>query len=506
VIEWLPAVTAAAYVVLVIVKFPAIVRGLYSDSDAAGAFVLAELIPGHGTIEIPRFGWWTSLWWLLATRDLPGHEHLWEITAYPFALATAAIVGWATWRVAGRWAGFTAAAVTVLVGPDALRFLMLVNIHASTTFTAAVLGAYLVFLTRSRSWLLAVLVGALVGANAASDPLLWIAGIVPFVIAASVLALAIQARAVAIRAATMLGACIFTAVATNLVMASLGFHVIPVGVEFARVGDLVPNLASLGRSIALLFGADFSYPPPYPSDPLRYIVMLLAFAGLAALALAALRLSVRRPDPTMWAYGCYWVASAVLLSVAYWATNIGAGGPGVKYMLSLAPAAGVGVALLTAGSSRSRIVASLAIALVGAVNISSIAHGHAEFDFGPSRSGAQLLRLLEQKGLTRGYASYGNSHSLTWNSGMRVLVAPVLTCDPSGALCRNSYFTIDSWYQERPGRSFLIADGPSKPPVAEYGRPSEVLSTISGVTVYVYPYDLARHLRADPDPALSKES
>jgi len=65
-----------------------------------------------------------------------------------------------------------------------------------------------------------------------------------------------------------------------------------------------------------------------------------------------------------------------------------------------------------------------------------------------------------------------------------------------------SYFTIDSWYEERPGRSFLIANGLSKPP-AEYGRPSEVLRTGSGITIYVYPYDLARHIRADPDPALS---
>jgi hypothetical protein len=501
VIEWLPAVTAAAYVVLVVLKFPAIVRALYWNSDAAGAFVLAELIPGHGTIEIPRFGWWTSLWWLLATRHLPGHEHLWEITAYPFALATAAIVGWATARVAGRWAGLAAAAVTILVGPFAIQFLMLVNIHASTPFTAAVLAAYLVLLAESRSWLLAALIGVFVGANAASDPLLWIAGIVPFVIAASVLALASQRRAVASRATGMLGASVLSAVATDLLMASLGYHVIPVGLQLADIADLVPNLTSLGRSIALLFGANFSFPPAYPSDPLRYVVMLFALAGVGAI-LAAARLSVRRSEPTVCAYACYWATSAALISVAYWATNIGSGGPGVKYMLSLAPAAGVGVALLATGSPRGRIAASLAIALVGLVNISSIVNGRAEPDFGPNRYGPRLIRLLEQRGLTHGYASYWNAQSLTWNSRMRVLVAPVSTCDPSGALCRNSYFTIDSWYVERPGRSFLIANGLSKPP-AEYGRPSEVLRTVSGVTVYVYPYDLARHIRADPDPALS---
>jgi hypothetical protein len=502
VIEWLPAVTAAAYIVLVIMRFPAIVRALYWDSDAAGAFVLAELIPGHGTIEIPRLGWWTSLWWLLATRHLPGHEHLWEITAYPFALATAVIVGWATSRVAGRWSGLTAAAVTILVGPFAIQFLMLVNIHASTPFAAAVLAAYLVLLAESRSWLLAALIGVLVGANAASDPLLWIAGIVPFVLAASVLALATRRRAVASRAATMLGASVLSALATDLLMASLGYHVIPVGLQLAGIADLVPNSMSLGRSIALLFGADFSFRPAYPSDPLRYVIMLLAFAGLGALLFAAARLSKGRRDPRVRAYAYYWATSAVLISVAFWASNIGSGGPGVKYMLTLAPAAGAGVSLLTAGSSRGRIAASLAIAAVGMVNISSIAHGRAEPDVGPNRYGPQLIRLLEREGLTRGYASYREAQSLTWNSGMRLLVAPVSTCDPGGALCRNSYFTIDSWYDERPGRSFLIANGLSNPP-AEYGRPSEVLRPSSDITVYVYPYDLARQIRADPGQALS---
>src|SRR5438093_10956439 len=200
-IEWLPALSAVAYVVLVAVRFPTLVRALYWDSDAAGAFVLGELLRGHGTVEIPRFGWWTSLWWLLATRELPGHAHLWEATGYVFALATVALVGWATWRVAGRWAGVTAAAAAVVVGPKALTSLLTVNFHTSTPFTAAVLAFYLVLLARSRSWVLAVAVGVLAGVNGASDPLLWIAGIAPFGLAAGFLARATKRREIAIRAA-----------------------------------------------------------------------------------------------------------------------------------------------------------------------------------------------------------------------------------------------------------------------------------------------------------------
>ena len=497
---------AAAYVLVVILKFPALVRALYWNGDGAGAFVLAELIPGDGTIEIPRFGFWTSLWWLVATRGLPRHEHLWEATAYAFALATAVIVGWATARVAGRWAGVAAGALTVVLGPLALTFLMLVNMHTSTPFTTAVLGAYLVLLGHNRSWVLAGLVGVLAGVNAASDPLLWAAGIAPFVVGAGVLATATRSRVVASRAALVLGVTIVGALATNRVMASLGFHVIPVGFEPARLADLGPNLLSLGRSIALLFGANFVTRPTYPSDPLRYAVMLFAFCALGATLLAAVRFTVRRSEPRVRAYSCYWATGALLVSFFIWASNLGSGGGyggTVQYMLAFAPAAGVGVALLAVGSPTARLAASLAIAAVGTVNVAGIAHGKAQLAFPTSVYGPQVIRLLEREGLTRGYAGLWDAQSLTWNSGMRIHVAPVSTCDPSGALCRNSYFTIDSWYDERPGRSFLIANGVSKPP-AEYGHPSRVLRTASGITVYEYPYDLARHIRPDPDPAVSK--
>src|SRR5947208_10135764 len=119
-LEWLPALPALAYVVVVAARFPALVRALYWNSDAASAFVFGGLLRGHGPVEIPRFGWWTSMWWLLATRKLPGHEYLWEVTGYVFVLATAALLGWATYRVAGRWAGLAAAATVVVVGPKAL--------------------------------------------------------------------------------------------------------------------------------------------------------------------------------------------------------------------------------------------------------------------------------------------------------------------------------------------------------------------------------------------------
>ena len=470
------------------------------NSDAASAFVLAELGHGHSTVQIPRYGFWTSLWWLLATRTLPGHVQLWEVTGYAFALATAVIVGWATWRVAGRWAGVAAGATAVVVGPAALRSLLTVNWHTSTPFTAAVLGAYLVVLGRRHSWMLAVAIGLIAGANGASDPLLSLAGIAPFAVAAGVLAVTTKRKDVAVRAGVVLSVAAVTAVATDLVMGAVGYHVIPVGVALAGVSDLVPNFIKLGKSLAQLFGANHFFPGIYPAAPVRYAVTFLAFAGLGALLLAAVRLTLRRSEPTIRAYASYWATAAVLLSLAFCVTNQGTGvgpGGGSNYLLSLAPGIGAGVALLAAGAATGRAAVSLAIAAVAVINIAGIGQGRAEPSGGAQLYGPQLIRLLERANLTRGYASYWDAQSLTWKSRLRLLVAPVQACDQGAALCRFKLFTIDSWYHEHPGRSFLIvnpADELAFEPPATYGRPIRSYRVGPQVIVYVYAYDLARHI------------
>jgi hypothetical protein len=501
-IDWLPVFPAGAYAVVVAAKFPALTRALYWNSDAASAFVFGRLLRGHGTVEIPRFGWWTSMWWLLATRGLPGYKYLWEVTGYVFALATAAILGWATARVAGRWAGLAAASIAVVVGPKALTSLLTVNWHTSTPFTAAVLAAYLVVLMRTSSWLLTLGVGVLAGANAASDPLLWIAGITPFAVGVGVLAVRTHRRDIAARATVLLAVVVACFVATDRIMSSLGFHIIPVGVQFARAADLVANFIKLGKSVALVFGANHFFPGVYPSTPIRYAITLLAFAALALTIVAAVRLTLRRADPSAQAYACYWASTAILLGLGYWATNEGTGvgaGGGVNYVLSLPAAAGVGVALTAARSPLGRIVASLAIAVVGIANIAGITAGRSEPRGGADLYGRAIIRLLEHKGLTHGYGPFWDAQSLTWKSDTRLLVAPVQQCPRRGrALCRFSYFTIASWYKPRPGPSFLIVDPPqglsSKPPSA-LGPPSEVHRIGPEVTVYLYPHDIGSQIR-----------
>src|SRR5204863_3411770 len=198
-LRWLPAVVGVAYVVTVAAVGPDLVHDLNWNTDISGPLALAERLRGDGAVSIPHFGTWTTYWFLLATRSLPGHQDLWEALGYAFTVMAALLLGWATARVAGRWAGVTAGAAALLVSPFALRPLMTLFYHVTNPFTAAVLGAYLVLLPRRRSFVLAVGVGLLAGANAASDPLLWVAGIAPFALAAGLLARLLRSRAIAVR-------------------------------------------------------------------------------------------------------------------------------------------------------------------------------------------------------------------------------------------------------------------------------------------------------------------
>ena len=499
VMRWLPALAAAAYLATVAVLGPELVRDVGWDTDVSGPLVLAERLRGSGPVFIPHYGEWTSLWWLLATRTLPWHAQLWEATGYVFAVTAAVLLGWATTRVAGKWAGLTAAAAALVVGPFALRSLMTVALHVTNSFTAAVLGVALVLLTRTRSWSLAVAVGLLAGANAASDPLLWIAGIVPFALAASLLARTTRRIDVAFRAAITLGVTIVSAIATNLLMHGLGFHVVGLSIGLAPVRDLPANTLHLGRMVALLGGANYALPGGYPREPLRALLAMLVLAAVVASALAAVKLTVRRAEPVARAYACYWGSASILLCVIFVITpNAAALGPNsVNYLLTLALAAGTGVALLAARSPRGQLAVALAVATVGAINIAGIVGGHAEMAAGNPLDTYQqpLVRLLERNGATRGYAGYWDAQNLSWQSGMRLLVAPVQRC--GAQLCPYNFFTIRSWYEQHRGPTFLILDAanrfiPGAPPFVSDATASYHFGTLM---VYLFDYDITRHIR-----------
>src|SRR5439155_18465095 len=378
-LRWLPAVAAVAYVATVVTLGHQVVENNHCDSDVSGPLTLAERLRGSSPVYIPHSGEWTTFSWLLATRALPWHEQLWTGSGYGLTLLGALLLGWATWRVAGTWAGVSAASVALVVGPFVLRsFLSTTGAHVTNPFGAVLLAVVLVMLTRTTSWVPAVVGGLIAGTNAASDGLLWFAGVAPFALAAGLLVWTTRRRDIALRAGATLGVTVVTSLATNPIMRALNFHVEGLTVALAPLHDLPGNVAHLGRMIALLGGANYALAGPYPQDPLREAVALLTFAAIATPVFAAVRMW--RAEPTLRAYAFYWAAAVGLLCFVFVVTpNAAALGPkSVNYLLTLAPAAGVGIGLVAARAHRGQIVVALAVATVAATNIAGILDGRAE--------------------------------------------------------------------------------------------------------------------------------
>jgi hypothetical protein len=485
---------AAAYVATVVVLWHELVESNNWDTDVSGPLALAERLRGAGPVSIPHYGEWTTFWWLLATRWVPGHASLWNGSGYVLAVATAVVLAIATARVAGRWAGITAGATTLLVGPFALRALLGLASHVTTPVGAVVLAAGLVALTRTRSWLFVVVVGVIAGANAASDGLLWFAGVIPFALASAVLARALRRRDVAIRGAGIVGFTIVSAVLTSVVMRALDFHVIGLDVHLASLRDLPENVRHLGRMIALLGGANYAFSEAYPRDPVRALLALLAFAGVATPLIAAARL--RHAAPALRAYAFFWAASVAILGLVFVVTpNALALGPkSANYLLAFAPAAGVGVALLAARSRGAQLAVALAVAFVGAVNVASVADGRAAGTPAVGVYVHEIREVLAQRGATRGYAGYWDAQNLSWQSGMKLLVAPVVNCGEQ--LCPYNFFTVRSWYARRGGPTFLLVD-PTNAVVQAPAWTSTAAEThrFGPLTLYVFDYDIASRIR-----------
>jgi hypothetical protein len=496
-LRWLPGLAAAAYLATVAVFGSRVVDDVGWDTDASGLFALADGLRGSGPVHMAHAGDWTAVWWLLATRWLPGHAELWKASGYLFAVGAALLLAWSTARVAGKWAGIAAGAIAIVIaGPFTLRALVSLSAHVLTPLGAVVLAIALVLLTRMSPWL-AIVLGLVAGATAASDGLLWFAGVAPFAIAAGLLAWTTRRRDVTVRATVTLGATLAAAVVTDAVMRSLDFHVVPLDVGLASPGELPSNIEHLGRMITLFGGANYAIPGPYPREPLRAVLAVLVLAAVVAPVAAAVLLSVRRAEPVLRAYAWFWAAACALLCFVFVVTPNAAdlGPKSSNYLLALAPAAGAGVALLAAASPFRQALVGVSVAVVAALNIAGIADGRAEGTGLVVQQYERPLRaFLEREGVTRGYAAYWGAQNLSWQSGMKLHVAPVSNC--GDALCPNNIFTIRSWFEQRGGPTFLLVDPTVNvihPP--PFAAQANAMERFGPMTVYVFDYDIARHVR-----------
>jgi len=519
--RWSAAPFAVLYLVLLAAQFGRVVANVNLDADVVSAPVIGQLFGSaspHASIVLGEFGWYATLLFELATKWLPFHRTIWEVTPYLMALAGVALAAWSVWQVAGRFAASLTAVLLICAAPDTLHLLLSMTQHAPDWFCLALLAAFLVLLERRATALrpaacaaLAVVVGAIVGVNAASDLLVVIAGLVPFALAV-LAAYALARGADTLRALRVaLGTLVVTGIAwvlTDALMSAL--NVTPERglstTALATGNQIASNFKLWWQSIAVLGNGDFFGREASITSGLAVACAALSIAAVVLLPRVGCReLRLRAPAlapraPAQVAFIVFWCSSAALLSGAFLLSATPVDIHADRYLVGLVYAAAAVIPVLAAGRLVTEAAVLAATCIVALGGVISMARGTVAQNTGgfPSTAVAdQIARIAARDHLKFGYSGYWDAAPITWASGLRVQVFPVSVCDQNARLCPFDLHYISSWYTPRPGiGSFLLTDpglALVPAPTPDLGPPSAV-NRLGAITMYEYPYDLAARL------------
>jgi hypothetical protein len=522
---------ALTYLGLLLADFGAVVAGIYSNAEIVSAPYIGELYhaaPNGATVQLGHYSWYTTLWFELATRRVPFHRELWEVGPWIASLVAVALIAWATARAAGRWSGAFVASVLVCAAPTLLITQFSPSEHGATVANVCVLDALLVLIVSHRGlirsrfahWSLGVAVGSVTAAGAASDSLLLLAGVAPFVVSGLAVGLYFPR---AIRRSISLSVLVVGALAlvgSRIVLAAMhAQHVYAARApySFANWTEIGTRIREFLQSFATLFNADFL------GNAIRFR-SLLAFAcasvlvGGIAVGVGAARTRYLELKAGVGKGGergteqfvlrsvqvTFWSLTFVLTVLAFILSNAGADNSG-RYFVAAAYGLVVIIAVTFGGRPfHQRAAATLCACVVVAGSVVAVASRDLVKGYGvfPHQPFANFLKTFAQgEGLSVGYAAYWDAAPLGWETHADVQVYPVLQCNAPHGLCTYPEHSISSWYAPRPAtKTFLIIDprfGPN-PPGLTFGGASKVV-TFGDYKIYVYNYDIAVNFGAWQD-------
>jgi hypothetical protein len=529
---WLLALTiAAVYVVVFLVQLPGNIKDIAWNSDFASGFTVPETLastgPG-GHMVMGAAAEWVPLWFGLLTAKWPLHRELWGVMPALLFVVTALIVGWSVAQVADRRAALLAVLLALVVSPLALAFLLAPVAHNTVFPCTALLGAYLIWLTRGagRSRLVALAVpplfGILLGTCLGSDVLLAPSAVIPLGIAAVVGAVRGERRSriVALSAIVTIVVAVPVAKLTSAIMESSGYLKVPTPTRLAALSELPARAQILFRGLKAIFNGYLG--PQKPGTlhaPLGVASDVLMSAALLALvvvgARTAFKLLARRPlgararTPDELArslHVVYWVASAVGVCVAFWLFAETGGGVTAheSYYGTVIFSVAAVIPLLLSSGALARWLIPAAASVFFAASLTGLGAKYLETDPALAREAQQIAKIAQETHVTNGYAGYWEASSLTWNTGGRVTVRPLMECpNPEGAdVCPFYLVAVPSWYVPRQRRTFLLVDSGEawvKSLPSGLGRPLASYAIKPGtIRMYVYPYDIASRLGPAP--------
>jgi hypothetical protein len=521
----LAALLAAAWIALLLATFGSVLGTIDWNADIASTFTIGEFyphVPDGATVTLASYPWYATLWFELLTRHLPFHREIWEVAPWLGSVAAVGLLSWTTARVAGWWAAGIVALTLACAGKGLLLIQFGTSQHGTVVWYACLLNSFLMLLVaragKVGAWsthvLLAALIAAVVAAGLASDKLVYLAALAPF-LAAGLVVSRLAPRATAVRISLTTIAVVVAAVAgSRIAVAEMrARHVVagPYPVSLTSTTRLVQNALDALQSLFAVFNGAFDRQAVTAASLLALACAVLVAVALVASGRFAFRwtgelarqLLVRGPHGGREAllrttHLSFWLVAAGLPIAAYVVTTVAGENTG-RYLLTTAYGIVVLIVVGIAGTSRTRRTAVTLAACV--IVLGSLVSLTRDFD---NSSGDEMVRevlpFAEGEGLTYGYGAYWTAVPLTWRSHLRVQVTPVVSCPkaPHG-LCAYYNHTISNWYDPRPGvRSFLIVDrryGPP-PPGKRLGGTDEVID-FPHFSIYVYDYDIASNIAPD---------
>jgi hypothetical protein len=519
-----PCVLAAGYLVVLIVRFPRLIGWENADSDITSAYVLTDSIShGHtGQVVMSTQGSWVPLWYGLLTHGLSFHRVLWEMSPALLIGATAILIGWSVARVATRAAATLSVGLMVAASPTALFNFSAAFFHNTTIPGTAILGGYLVWLAsrpRARAHVLAsvLLLSLLVGTFLASDELLGVVGVLPFLGVALLLAIRTRDTTDLLPVVALTLGSVAVALLTSQIMRALDFHTTTPSLRFTRrfipthVKWLAQGLLRMGNGLSVAPHSSFR-------TPLVVAAGVVTLAALASMFWLAAR-SLMRPAEGKRSQGLdnadvgdgrrardlhvtFWAATLLCAAAAYVVTTV-ADYPTDRYFIVAVPAVAATVPLLLTSRRASWIVAAGATVFIAGSIVALAANDERSLILYPGADvpvAGRIEALVRSQHLGVGYAGYWNAASLDWSDHERLRVYPLT--DRFGPTQPMYLARVAAWYQPRAHTPsyLLLAPGDFDfanrlPP--DLPQPKREFQ-IGPVTMAVYPYDIASYFHA-PD-------
>ncbi len=525
---WIALTIALVYLAVFAVRLGHTISELTWNSDYASGFTLPETLVRTGTgghVVLGAAAEWVPLWFGLATARLPLHRELWEIMPTLLFLASAALVGWSVSRVADRRAALLAVLLAVVASPLALAFLMAPVAHNTVYPFTALLGAYLIWLTRAdarrrlTTLLVPAVLGLALGVCLASDQLLIVTAAIPLGLAAVLAGLQRTRRSSVVCASALITLAVSIPVAalTSSSMESTGYVKVASPIKVVAVSELADRLRLLFDGLKTLFNGYLTGRAGLLHTPLGIasdVVMSAALLTLLVLGVAGVAKLIRSAWPGARArtpaelarslHVVYWAVSAATTCGAFWIAAETGGGTVLHeaYYGTVIFSVAAVVPLLLSSGTLARWLIPIGAGVFFAGSLAGLTSDYTNISPRVARYGPQIAKVAQLNHVTSGYGSYGEAAAVTWHTHGRVTMRPVMECEsPTGAsICQFYLVSVPSWYVPQQRRTFLLVD-PEEPWVRAapnyLGKPVAAYA-IGPLAMYVYPYDIASRLGPPP--------